>query len=69
MPRNPFSVRPPLYGLNAYSDLFTRRQLEALTSISELRKDARERVYRDALAAGLTGDPKHIGDGGAGEGE
>ena len=35
------------------SDLFTPRQLVALTTFSDLVQEARERVKRDALAAGL----------------
>ena len=66
MPRNPFSVRPPLYGLHTYADLFTRRQLEALTTFSDQVQEARERVQRDALAAGLPNDAKPLRDGGTG---
>ena len=66
MPRNPFSVRPPLYGLKTYSDLFTPRQLVALTTFSDLVGEARERIRRDAVAAGLPDDPKPLRDGGNG---
>ena len=37
-------------------DLFTARQLVALTTFSDLVQEARERVQRDALAAGLPDD-------------
>lgn len=40
------------YGLTEFSDLFTNRQLVALTTFSDLVMEARERVLRDALAAG-----------------
>jgi putative DNA methylase len=66
MPRNPFSVRPPLYGLHTYADLFTRRQLAAMTTLSDLVQEARERVQRDALAAGLPDDAKPLRGGGIG---
>ena len=38
------------YGLNTYADLFTGRQLTALTSFSDLVTEAREKVLVDALA-------------------
>ena len=42
-----------LYGLTRFADLFTPRQLVALTTFSDLVTEARARVERDALAAGL----------------
>jgi putative DNA methylase len=66
MPENPRWFSPPLYGLKTYGDLFTPRQLVALTTFSDLVKEARERVQRDALAAGLPDDTKPLRDGGTG---
>ncbi len=43
------------YGMTKWSDLFTHRQLVALTTFSDLVQEARERVRRDALAAGPPG--------------
>ena len=40
------------YGMTRVRDLFTSRQLLALTTLSDLVMEARERVLRDALAAG-----------------
>ena len=54
------------YGLSTWGDLFTPRQLVALTTFSDLVQEARERVQRDAVAAGLTGDGKPVRDGGTG---
>ncbi len=62
-PRNFWTVH---YGLTTYGDLFTPRQLVALTTFSDLVQEARERVQRDALAAGLPADPKPLRDGGTG---
>jgi putative DNA methylase len=53
MPDNPRWFSPPLYGLATYGDLFTPRQLVALTTFSGLVEEARERVEHDALAAGM----------------
>ncbi|MFM7584901.1 MAG: DUF1156 domain-containing protein, partial [Caldilinea sp.] len=44
MPANPRWFSPPLYGLTTYGDLFTRRQLVALTTFSDLVQEARVRV-------------------------
>jgi putative DNA methylase len=51
MPENPRWFSPPLYGLKTYGDLFTPRQLVALTTFSDLVAEAREKVKVDALAA------------------
>ncbi len=48
-PRNIWCVN---YGLTEFADLFTPRQLVALTTFSDLVGEARERVRQDALAAG-----------------
>jgi putative DNA methylase len=56
MPENPRWFSPPLYGLKTYGDLFTPRQLVVLTTFSDLVQEARERVKRDAIAAGLPVD-------------
>lgn len=44
------------YGLDTYGDLFTRRQLVALTTFSDLIPEVRTRVQRDAVTAGLPDD-------------
>jgi putative DNA methylase len=50
-----------LYGLTRYADLFTPRQLVALTTFSDLVQEARERVMRDALGARAS-RPQAFGD-------
>jgi len=57
---------PYLYGLKAWRDLFTQRQLAALGRFSELVSEALPRVHRDAAAVGLTEDGISLRDGGAG---
>ncbi len=66
MPKNPRWFSPPAYGLMTYGDLFTPRQLVALTTFSDLVGEAREHIRRDALAAGLPDDPKPLRDGATG---
>src|SRR2546426_1206204 len=51
------------YGMSKWSDLFTDRQLVALTTLSDLIQEARELVKRDALAAGLPDDDISIDSG------
>lgn len=62
---NPRWFSPPMYGLTAFSDLFTSRQLLVLTTFSDLVIEARERIVADAVAAGL--DPgESLNSGGTG---
>ncbi|HBY96722.1 MAG TPA: hypothetical protein DEP84_22710, partial [Chloroflexi bacterium] len=53
------------YGMTKWSDLFTSRQLVALTTFSDLVRKARELVRRDAQAAGLP-DGIALSEGGSG---
>jgi len=66
MPDNPRWFSPPLYGLKTYGDLFTSRQLVALTTFSDLVQEAQKRIKRDALAAGVPDDEIPLRDGGTG---
>ena len=66
MPDNPRWFSPPLYGLMTFGDLFTPRQLVALTTFSDLAQEARAQVHRDALAAGLSNDPTPLHSRGVG---
>ena len=54
------------YGLTSWGDLFTLRQLVALTTFSDLVQEARERVKHDAIKAGLLDDGKPLEKVGAG---
>lgn len=57
-------VKP--YGMDRFDQLFTDRQLLALTTFSDLAKEARGLVQRDALAAGFSDDGKPLSEGGTG---
>ncbi|HMT06306.1 MAG TPA: DUF1156 domain-containing protein, partial [Solirubrobacterales bacterium] len=52
LPANPRDFKTPNYGLTKWSDLFTNRQLLALTTFSDLVGEAREKVLADTLATG-----------------
>jgi putative DNA methylase len=54
------------YGLTSWRDLFTSRQLAALTTFSDLVQEAHERVKRDAVAAGLLDNDKPLHNDGTG---
>ncbi|GIX22527.1 MAG: hypothetical protein KatS3mg121_1310 [Gammaproteobacteria bacterium] len=56
----------PPYGLTTYGDLFTPRQLVALTTFSDLVGEAMARVREDAVRAGLPDDGVPLRDGGTG---
>lgn len=66
MPENPRWFSPPLYGLKRYGDLFTPRQLVALTTFSDLVQEARLKIKTDALASGMPDDEIPLDQGGLG---
>lgn len=59
-------VNVSLYGFDETADLFTNRQLTALTTFSELVAEAQARAEADALAAGMADDGISLAEGGAG---
>lgn len=62
-PRNFWTLN---YGLSKFGDLFTPRQLVALTTFSDLVQEAIEKCRQDALADGLTDDGTGLDAGGSG---
>lgn len=63
---HPQYMGTPRYGLTRHADLFTTRQLIALTTFSDLVDEARARVRADSLEAGMTdGEPLESGGDGA----
>ncbi|GBD54635.1 DUF1156 domain-containing protein [Microcystis aeruginosa NIES-298] len=63
---NPRDVWCRNFGLNTPADLFTPRQLVALTTFSDLVSEAREKIKADAVAAGIPDDDLPLNDGGIG---
>ena len=57
-------IRP--YGMDRFDQLFTDRQLVALTTFSDLVEQARRRVLADALVAEMDREPSRLTDGGTG---
>ncbi|MBP1626440.1 MAG: hypothetical protein H6Q00_915 [Holophagaceae bacterium] len=56
LPDNPRDFKTPNYGLITYGDLFTPRQLVALTTFSDLVAEAVVKAQADACAAGMSED-------------
>ena len=44
----PRDIKPPIYGFSHHADLFTRRQLTALCTFSNLVREARQLVFEDS---------------------
>src|SRR5690606_16433 len=55
-----------IYGFKVFGDYFTPRQLVALTTFSDLVREAIEKCRQDALAAGLDDDGIGLDAGGRG---
>jgi putative DNA methylase len=51
LPAEALGFRVQGYGITSWAELFTDRQLLALTAFSELVREARERVFRESAAA------------------
>ena len=52
IPRNPRYLTAPNYGMRTWADLFTSRQLTALTTFSDLIKEARTQIVNDGAEPG-----------------
>ena len=66
MPNNTRWFSPPLFGKKQYSDLYTPRQMQFMTTLCDLVCECKEIVYKDALKAGMTDDGVPLSSGGAG---
>ena len=66
LPERALGFRVQEYGMLMWRDLFTPRQLVALTTFSDLVAEAMERVERDAANADLPNNDRPLRDGGTG---
>lgn len=66
LPKEALGFRVQNYGMTKHADLFTPRQLVALTTFSDLVGEAREKAIQDAVAAGLPDDDVPLNGGGTG---
>ena len=65
LPEKALGFRVQAYGFEQWVDLFTNRQLVALTTLSELVSEARSKILEDALAADIPAGER-LEDGGVG---
>lgn len=66
LPNDPRNFWTLNYGLEKFGDLFTPRQLVALTTFSDLVQEAITRVHEDALSSGMADDKLGLDQGGSG---
>lgn len=66
LPEKALSFRVQVYGMKQHRQLFTNRQLTALTTFSELVSEAQQKAEADAVAAGMTNDHIALAEGGIG---
>lgn len=66
LPKEALGFRVQNYGMTKHADLFTNRQLVALTTFSDLVSVAKDRAIASAIAAGLPDDDVPLAEGGAG---
>ena len=66
IPDNAHWFTPPGFGLTAYSDLFSPRQLIFLTTLCDLLSEVQDKAASDALAAGMSETGGSLADGGTG---
>ncbi|MBD0346302.1 MAG: DUF1156 domain-containing protein, partial [Coleofasciculus sp. Co-bin14] len=62
LPNNTRDIRPQLYGMPTYGDLFSSRQLFALNTFSDLVNEARNQAQHDAVVAGMLDENLSIGE-------
>jgi putative DNA methylase len=63
LPDNPRDFKTPNYGLTTFGDLFTPRQLGALTTFSDLVIEVAKTVKKDAIESGLVDSDQGIESG------
>jgi putative DNA methylase len=66
LPKKALGFRVQEYGMTRWCDLFTPRELVALTTFADLVGDAHQRVKLDAIAAGLSDEGRSFDAGGTG---
>ncbi len=66
MPNNPRWFSPPLYGLKNYGDLFSKRQLIALNTFSNIIPEVVDKIKNDAIIAGMVDDELGLNNDGMG---
>ena len=66
LPEKALGFRVQAYGMTRHKDLFSRRQLTALTTLSQLVHEVQKVIEQDAIEAGYDNDNLPLDDGGKG---
>lgn len=66
LPDNPRWFSPPAFGMTSYEELFTNRQLTALTTLSRLALEVQRIAEKDAIDAGFDNNHIALSNGGTG---
>lgn len=66
LPENPRDFKTTNYGLSTFSSLFTKRQLLALTTYSDLVGEAREKILNDVAKLNFGSSTLALSEGGLG---
>lgn len=66
MPKNPRWFSPPAFGLADFADIFTNRQLVALTTFSDSISTIEKQIEGDAIRAGMENDHISLSNNGIG---
>jgi putative DNA methylase len=66
LPEKALGFRVQAYGMLQHKDLFSPRQLTALTTLSELVSEVQSEIEKDAVNAGLANDHVPLANGGSG---
>ncbi len=66
LPEKALGFRVQQYGMTDHNQLYSPRQLEMLSTFSDIVVELREKIYKDAIAAKYPGDNKLYHQGGTG---
>ncbi len=66
LPKNTRDFKTPNYGMRTFAELFTPRQLVALSTFSDLVTEVRDKIIQDAIKAGLSDNNIPLEEGGTG---
>jgi putative DNA methylase len=66
LPQNQRNFNTPNFGINTYDQIFTSRQLVALTTCSDLIQEVQQHVLADATGANFPADSRPLHTGGCG---
>jgi len=66
LPAQALGFRVQAYGMTKWSQLFTERQLLALSTFSELLGEVHIQIEKDAITSGLTNEAQRLHEGGSG---